>query len=185
MARPADCRDHGCSGRQPIVDEYDVLTGYVERWTVAMQNEVECHCLRQGGVDGSVHLLLREPVGGANVDAASARRHATDAVLRLGRMAHLAHGEGIERKRQATRDLGRDRDSPARETDDHSTVDASLTECQCQPSAGIRAILEENVHDWIVADHSWAGRCAATARGARSVLQRVGPGAGPGGRRCR
>ena len=39
------------------------------------------------------------------------------------------------------------------------TVDASLTECQRQPSAGIDAILEENVHDWIVANHCWAGRC--------------------------
>ena len=130
MARPADCRDHGRPGRQPVVDEYDVLAADVERWTVAMQDEVESHCLRQGGVDGSVHLLLREPVVGANVDALSARRHATDAVLRLARMANLAHCESIERKRQATRDLGRDRDSPAREADDHSTVDASLTECR-------------------------------------------------------
>ena len=84
----------------------------VERWTVAMQDEVERRCLRQGGVDGSVHLLLRKAVVGANVDAVSARRHATDAVLRLARVANLAHGECVERKRQATRDLGRDRDSP-------------------------------------------------------------------------
>ena len=98
MARPADGGDHGRPGRQPVVNEEDVLALEVEGWTVAMEDEVKSRCLRQGGLDGSAHLFLRQSVVGANIDAVSARRHTTDAVLRLARMADLAHRESVERE---------------------------------------------------------------------------------------
>jgi len=68
-------------------------------------------------------------------------------------MADLAHRESIERNRQAPCNLGRDGHSPAGEAHDHSRVGTGPTECRCQLSARICAILEDGAHDWIVAEY--------------------------------
>ena len=111
-----------------------------------MENEVESHCLRQGGVNGSAHLLLREPVAGANVDAvsgsASPHRCRTPAGSDGPPCSLREHRAGVTRNARPRPRPGhlRARDlRPLHRGHESDRVPRQL-------SAGIDAILEENVH---------------------------------------
>ena len=82
-----------------------------------MQPPVEQHRLRLCLPDDPCQLLLGEAVGGAHVDAVTGR-DCPDTVFRLPRVADLAHRDGVERRTEGPRDLGRGVHPAAREADD-------------------------------------------------------------------
>ncbi len=107
-----------------------------------------CLCL----LDHAAEVGLVEPLVGAQVDAAGARRDRSDPVLGLQRVADLAHRERVEGQREAACDLGRHRDASAGKAHDDRIAELHALESRREMAAGVEAIAKERAHHPIVLD---------------------------------
>jgi hypothetical protein len=142
-ARPPRRRDHRRARGEAVVDEDARPAGDVDRGTEFVQAAIERARLVLGQGHGPAHVGRHQVELVADVDAA--RRDGPDRQLGLQRMAHLPHGQRVEREAERAGDLGRHHHTAAGEPDDHPVGEPLGREPVCQLPSGVAAVCEGDV----------------------------------------